>query len=146
MPAKYILMKKKIYIGEIAIIIFLASYFFWQNRYVEFRPVILAEENYSRQLIFFDNDLYKFAEPNEISPNYYKNIKFVLDRSGQPYIEKNGIIYVRNHYLNDMNLMWNYTTRSINPTWFKLKREMDSINGDYESKEKLDNIIKWFHD
>ena len=139
-------MKKKIYIGVIAIIILLASYFFWQNRYVEFRPVILAEENYSRQLIFFDNDLYKFAEPNEISPNYYKNIKFVLDLSGQPYIEKNRVIYVRNHYLNDMNLMWNYTTRSINPTWFKLKREMDSINGDYKNKEKLDNIIKGFHD
>jgi len=145
-PAKYILMKKKIYIGVLIIILLFASYFYWQNRYVELRPVILAEENYSRQLIFFDSDLYKFAEPNEISPNYYKNIKFVLDRSGQPYIEKNGIIYVRNHYLNDMNLMWNYTTRSINPTWFKLKREMDSINGDYESKEKLDNIIKGFHD
>ncbi|KIA93635.1 MULTISPECIES: hypothetical protein [unclassified Flavobacterium] len=137
-------MKKKIYIGVIVIILLFASYFYWQNRYVEFRPVILAEENYSPQLIFFDNDLYKFAEPNEISPNYYKNIKFVLDRSGQPYIEKNGIIYVRNHYLNDMNLMWNYTTRSTNPTWFKLKREMDSINGDHESKEKLDSIIKGF--
>lgn len=138
-------MKKKIYTGVIVIILLFASYFYWQNRYVEFRPVILAEENYSRQLIFFDNDLYKFAEPNEISPNYYKNIKFVLDRSGQPYIEKNGIIYVRYHYLNDMNLMWNYTTRSTNPTWLKLKRDMDSINGDYESKEKLDTIIKGFN-
>jgi len=139
-------MKKKIYIGLATIIILFSAYFYWQNRYVEFRPVILAEENYSRHLIFFDNDLYKFAEPNEISPNYYKNIKFVLDRSGQSYIEKNGIIYVRNHYLNDMNLMWNYTTRSTNPAWFKLKREMDSINGDYESKEKLDSIIKGFLD
>lgn len=138
-------MKKKIYTGVIVIILMFASYFYWQNRYVEFRPVILAEENYSRQLIFFDNDLYKFAEPNEISPNYYKNIKFVLDRSGQPYIEKNGIINVRYHYLNDMNLMWNYTTRSTNPTWLKLKRDMDSINGDYESKEKLDTIIKGFN-
>jgi len=139
-------MKKKIYIGLATIIILFSAYFYWQNRYVEFRPVILAEENYSRHLIFFDNDLYKFAEPNEISPNYYKNIKFVLDRSGQPYIEKNGTIYVRNYYLNDMNLMWNYTTRSTNPAWFKLKREMDSINGDYESKEKLDSIIKGFLD
>jgi hypothetical protein len=42
--------------------------------------------------------------------------------------------------------MWNYTTRSTNPAWFKLKREMDSINGDYESKEKLDSIIKGFLD
>jgi hypothetical protein len=139
-------MKKKIYIGLATIIILFSAYFYCQNRYVEFRPVILAEENYSRHLIFFDNDLYKFAEPNEVSPNYYKNIKFVLDRSGQSYIEKNGIIYVRNHYLNDMNLMWNYTTRSTNPAWFKLKREMDSINGDYESKEKLDSIIKGFLD
>ncbi|MEN2399335.1 hypothetical protein GKZ90_0006075 [Flavobacterium sp. MC2016-06] len=137
-------MKKKIYIAIIVIILLFASYFYWQNRYVELRPVILAEEDYTRQIIFFDNDLYKFAEPNEISPNYYKNIKFVLDRSGQPYIEKNGIIYVRNYYLNDMNLMWNYTTRSTNPAWFKLKREMDSINGDYENKKKLDSIIKGF--
>lgn len=138
-------MKKKIYTGIVVIILLFASFFYWQNRYVEFRPVILAEENDSHQLFFLNNDLYKFAEPNEISPNYYKNIKFVLDRSGQPYIEKNGIIYVRNHYLNDMNLMWNYTTRSTNPTWFKLKRDMDSINGDYESKEKLDTIIKGFN-
>lgn len=138
-------MKKKMYTGIVVIILLFASFFYWQNRYVEFRPVILAEENGSHQLIFFDNDLYKFAEPNEISPNYYKNIKFVLDRSGQPYIEKNGIIYVRYHYLNDMNLIWNYTTRSTNPTWLKLKRDMDSINGDYESKEKLDTIIEGFN-
>lgn len=55
-------------------------------------------------------------------------------------------IYVGNPYLNDMNLMWNYTIRSTNPSWFKLKREMDSINGDYESKEELNRIIKEFRD
>ena len=48
--------------------------------------------------------------------------------------------------MNDMNLMWNYTTRSTNPSWFKLKREIDSINGDYESKEELNRIIKGFRD
>lgn len=143
-------MKKKIYIGLIVVILLFASYYYWQNRYVEFRPVILAEENYSRQIIFFDNDLYKFAEPNEVSPNYYKNIKWVLDRSSQPYIEKNGIIYVRNHYLNDMNLMWNYTTRTTSVKFFKQEKDTDSINLIYEKeyvdsqKKIIDSCLKEF--
>jgi hypothetical protein len=67
-------MKKKILIVLITFALLFSAYYYWENRYVELRPVILAEENYSRQLIFFDNDLYKFAETNEISLNYYKNI------------------------------------------------------------------------
>ena len=86
--------------------------------------------------------MFKFAKPNEISPNYYKNIKYVLDRSRQEYIIKNGEIYIKYKYMHDMELIWNYTTRTTNPTWFKLKREMDSMNGDNKEKEKLDSIIK----
>ncbi|SHM61422.1 hypothetical protein [Flavobacterium chilense] len=134
-------MKKKVCIGGIVLILLLASYFYWQNRYVKLRPVILVQENYTRQLIFFDNDLYKFAEPNEVSPNYYKSIRWVLTRSGQPYIEENGIIYVRNHYLNDMNLMWNYTMKATSPKFFKQEKETDSINLIYE-KEYVDSQKK----
>jgi hypothetical protein len=124
-------MKKKIYIGIIVLVLSLASYsayYYWQNRYVEFRPVILAEENYTRQLVFFDNDLYKFAEPNEVPPNFYKHLKWVLDRSNVHYIEENGIIYVPNKRFNDMNLMWNYTTRATSSEFFKLERKMDSVH------------------
>lgn len=134
--------KEKKYFIVLGIVLFLiASTYYWDNKYVEFRPVILAEENYTRQLLFCDNDLYKFAESNEVSPNYYKNIRWVLTRSGQPYIEENGIIYVRNRYLNDMNLMWNYTTRTTSPKFFKLEKEMDSINLIYE-KEYVDSQRK----
>jgi hypothetical protein len=134
-------MKKKIFMGIITLILLFATYFYWQNRYVELRPVILAEENYTRRITFFDNDLYKFAKPNEVSPNYFKNIRWVLTRSGQSYIEKNGIIYVRYHYLNDMNLMWNYTTRTTSVKFFKQEKETDSINLIYE-KEYVDSQKK----
>lgn len=137
-------MKKKLCIGGIVLILLSASYssyYYWQNRYVKFRPVILAEENYTRQLIYFDNDLYKFAEPNEVPPNFYKHLKWVLDRSNVHYIEENGIIYVPNKRFNDMNLMWNYTNRTNSPEFFKEEREMDSLHLIYE-KEHVDSQKK----
>ena len=79
-------MNKKIYLILAIPIVLFSAYYYWENRYVELRPVIPKE--YTRQLIFFDNDLYKIAKPNEVSPKYYKNIKFVLDRSSQEYIIK----------------------------------------------------------
>lgn len=141
-------MKKKIYITLATLILLLSAYFYWENRYVELRPVISAEEKYTRQIIFFDNDLYKFAKPNEISPSYYKNIKWVLDDSRVDYIEKNGVIYVRNKFLNDMNMVWNYTTRATSTKYFKLEREKDSIDLIYKKeyvasrRKKIESILK----
>lgn len=141
-------MKKKIYISIIVIVLLYASYYYWQNRYVELRPVILAEEDYTRQLVFFDNNLYKFAKPNEVSPSYYKNIKWVLNKSRVDYIEENGIFYVRNKFLNDMNLVWNYTNRATYSKYFKIEKEMDSINLIYEmeyvdsQRKKIDSVLK----
>jgi len=140
-------MKKKIYIGVIILFLLFASYFYWQNRYVELRPV-LVNEALHRPILFsetFHNQLYRIAKPNEIPPNFYKNIKWVLEREHQEYIVKNGVIYIRYKYMNDYEMIWNHTTKTNNLEWFKSQRRMDSINGDYESKEKLDNIIK-FHD
>lgn len=141
-------MKKKIYITLATLTLLLSAYFYWENRYVELKPVILAEEKYTRQIIFFDNDLYKFAKPNEISPSYYKNIKWVLDDSRVDYIEENGVIYVRNKFLNDMNMVWNYTTRATSTKYFKLEREKDSIDLIYKKeyvasrRKKIESILK----
>ncbi|MCC9064837.1 hypothetical protein [Flavobacterium piscisymbiosum] len=141
-------MKKKIYITLATLILLLSAYFYWENRYVELKPVISAEEKYTRQIIFFDNDLYKFAKPNEISPSYYKNIKWVLDDSRVDYIEENGVIYVRNKFLNDMNMVWNYTTRATSTKYFKLEREKDSIYLIYKKeyvesrRKKIESILK----
>lgn len=141
-------MKKKIYITLATLILLLSAYFYWENRYVELKPVISAEEKYTRQIIFFDNDLYKFAKPNEISPSYYKNIKWVLDDSRVDYIEENGVIYVRNKFLNDMNMVWNYTTRATSTKYFKLEREKDSIDLIYKKeyvasrRKKIESILK----
>jgi len=141
-------MKKKIYITLATLILLLSTYFYWENRYVELKPVIPAEEKYTRQIIFFDNDLYKFAKSNEISPSYYKNIKWVLDDSRVDYIEENGVIYVRNKFLNDMNMVWNYTTRATSTKYFKLEREKDSIDLIYKKeyvasrRKKIESILK----
>jgi virulence-associated protein VapD len=138
----------KTYIGLAILIILFSVYYHWQNRYVELRPV-LVNEVLHRPIFFsetFHNQLFKIAKPNEIPPNFYKNIKWVLEREHQEYIVKNGVIYIRYKYMNDYEMIWNHTTKTNNLEWFKLKREMDSINGDYESKEKLDRIIKGFRD
>lgn len=119
-------MKKKIYAALLIIIVLFSAYYYWENRYVELHPVI--SKGYDRQIVFFQNDYYRFAEPNEISPSYYKNIKWILDDSSVDYIEENGIIYVRNKFLNDMEIVWNYTTRATTTKYFELKKEMDSLN------------------
>ncbi|WP_316635624.1 hypothetical protein [uncultured Flavobacterium sp.] len=136
-------MKKYIYIALVSVVLLFSAYYYWQNRYVKLRPVVVNEDvGFVFFSEIFHNQLFKFANPNEVSENYYKNIKFVLDRSGQEYIMKNGDIYIKYKYIHDMELIWNYTTRTTDPTWFKLKREMDSINGDIGKQKELDSIIK----
>lgn len=107
-------------------IVLFSAYFYWQNRYVELHPVI--SKGYDRQIVFFQNDYYRFAKPNEISPSYYKNIKWILDDSSVDYIQENGIIYVRNKFFDDMEMAWNYTSRATSTKYFKSEKEMDSIN------------------
>lgn len=139
-------MRKKIWIALASVALLFSAYYYWQNRYVKLRPVV-PDEILQRPVFLsetFHNQLFKFANPNEVPKYYYKNIKFVLDRSGQEYIVKNGEIYIKYKYMNDMELIWNYTTRTTDPTWFKLKREMDSINGDLDKQKELDSIIKKF--
>ncbi|WP_428233162.1 hypothetical protein [Flavobacterium sp.] len=57
-------MKKKIYLAIIVIILLFASYFYWQNRYVELRPV-LVNENLQEPVLFsetFHNQLLKLQK------------------------------------------------------------------------------------
>ena len=127
-------MKKYICV-VIVLILLLCVYYYWQNRYVELRPVIVNED--LRETVLFSetfhNQLFKIAKPNEIPPNFYKNIKWVLEREHQEYIVKNGVIYIRYKYMNDYEMIWNHTTKTNNLEWFKSQRRMDSINGDYEN-------------
>lgn len=139
-------MRKKIYFILLTLIVLFSVYFYWQNRYVELRPVI--SKGYDRQIVFFQNEYYRFAKPNEISPSYYRNIKWILDDSNVDYIQENGIIYVRNKFFNDMEMVWNYTTRATTTRYFILKKEMDSVNFISEKeyvdsqRKKIDSTIK----
>ncbi|MCC9073434.1 hypothetical protein LNQ49_17810 [Flavobacterium sp. F-65] len=120
-------MKNKKYFIILGIILFLIfATYYWDNRFVKLQPVITKE--YTRQIITFETDLYKIAKPNEVPENYYKNIKYVIDRSGQDYMVKKGEIYVRHKLMKDLNLIWNYTTRTSDARYFEEIREMDSIN------------------
>jgi virulence-associated protein VapD len=132
----------------VSLIIVFSIYYYWQNRYVELRPILVNEVLHKPILLSetFHNQLFRIAKPNEIPPNFYKNIKWVLEREHQEYIVKNGLIYIRYKYMNDYEMIWNHTIKTNNLEWFKSQRRMDSINGNYESKEKLDSIINGFRD
>ena len=132
-------MKKFIYIILATLIALFSFYYYWQNRYVELRPVI--PNGYDRQIVFTHNQLFKIAEPDEVSPDYYKNIQYVLDRSGVDYIIRDKKIYVKCKVMNDMEMIWNYTTQTTNADWFKRELEMDSINRIYK-KQYEDSIRK----
>lgn len=135
--------KEKKYFIILGIVLFLiASTYYWDNRYVELRPVIANKGDNFRRIIVFQNDLFIVLEPNQAPPNFYKNIKFVLDREHEDYIVKNGVIFIRNKSMRDREMIWNYTTKTNNIEWFKSQREMDSINGDIEKQRELDSIIK----
>ena len=131
-----------------SLIIVFSIYYYWQNRYLELRPILVNEVLHKPILLSetFHNQLFRIAKPNEIPPNFYKNIKWVLEREHQEYIVKNGLIYIRYKYMNDYEMIWNHTTKTNNLEWFKSQRRLDSINGNYESKEKLDSIINGFRD
>jgi len=138
--------KKKIYITLGAVTLLFSVYYYWQNRYVELRPVVQRKDLH-RPILFsetFHNQLFKIANSNEVPRYYYKNIKYVLNRESQDYIVKNGVIYIKYKYMNDIEMIWNYTTKTSNLDWFKSQKEMDSINGDAKSKEELYRIIKGF--
>ncbi|MFH7017795.1 hypothetical protein [Flavobacterium sp. FlaQc-47] len=125
-------MKKKIYITLATLIALFAFYYYWENRYVELRPVLKKE--YTRQIIIFQNDFYRIAERNETPPNFYKNIKYVLGRERQEYTVKNGVIYIKYKYMNDLEMIYNHTLKTNDTSWFKGQREMDSINGIHEKQ------------
>ncbi|WP_294965639.1 hypothetical protein [uncultured Flavobacterium sp.] len=139
-------MKKYIYLALASVILLFTAYYCWENSYVELHPVVVNEVLH-RPVFFseiFHNQLFKIAETHEVPKYYYKNIKYVLDRESQEYTLKNGEIYIKKKYMNDMELIWNYTTKTSNIEWFKSQKEMDSINGDIESLKELDSIIKNF--
>jgi len=141
-------MKKKIYICLAILVLLFSAYYYWQNRYVELRPVIVNED-LREPILFpeiFHNQLFRIAKTNEISPNFYKNIKWVLQREHQEYIVKNGAIYIKYKYMNDYEMIWNHTNKTNNLEWFKSQRSMDSINGENKNTKELDRIIKEFRD
>ena len=125
-------MREKILAVLAILIVSFSFYYYWQNRYVELRPVILKE--YYQPIILFDNQLYKFAEPNEVPANYYKNIEFVIDHSIRDYVKRDGKIYVRHKLMNDLNLIWNYTNRTGNAEWI-----MQEINEDKLKLQKFED-------
>ncbi|OXA84983.1 hypothetical protein [Flavobacterium hercynium] len=128
-------MIKKIFIVLAILIVSFSFYYYWQNRYVELRPVLSKE--YTRPIIVFQNDYYRIAERNETPPNFYENIRYVLGRENQDYIEKDGIIYIKYKYMNDLEMIWNHTLKTNNLKWYKTQRRMDSINGDDYKKYKF---------
>lgn len=139
-------MKKYKCVVVFVLILLFTFYFYWENRYVEIRPV-LANENLSKPILFsetFHNQLFKIAKPNEVPPNFYKNIKWVLEREHQEYIVKNGVIYIKYKYMTDYEMIWNHTIKTNDLEWFKSQRNMDSINGKDKNTEELDLIIKGF--
>lgn len=126
-------MKKKVYVTFTILIVLFSIYYYWQNKYVELRPVILNDdvrriEVFNRKIVFFQNDFYRIAERNETPSNFYKNIRFVLDHQIDDYIVINGLVYIKYKYMNDLEMIWNYTNKTNDLTWIKQKQEEDIFN------------------
>ncbi|MEN2399334.1 hypothetical protein GKZ90_0006070 [Flavobacterium sp. MC2016-06] len=119
-------MKKRIYITLTILILSLSVYYYWQNRYVEIRPVLSRELD--RQIIFFQNDFYRIAERNETPSNFYKNIRFVLDHQSVDYIVKDDVVCIKYKDMNDLEMIWNYTNKTNDLIWIKQKQEEDIFN------------------
>jgi len=133
-------MKKKVYIGLAILLVLFSVYYYWENRYVELRPVILNDDVhrfkvFNRKIVIFQNDFYRIAERDEIPPNFYKNIRFVLDHQIEDYIVKDGVIYIKYKYMNDLEMIWNYTTKANDLTWIKQKKEEDVFNKNAKMKK-----------
>lgn len=116
---------KKYFIILGIVLCLIAATYYWDNRYVELRPVLRKE--YTRHIISYQNDFYRIAERNETPPNFYKNIKFVLDHEFVDYIMKNGVIYIKYKYMNDLEMIWNHTLKTNDADWLKNKRKEDSM-------------------
>lgn len=126
-------MKKKVYVTFTILIVLFSIYYYWQNKYVELRPVILNDdvrriEVFNRKIVFFQNDFYRIAERNETPANFYKNIRFVLDHQIDDYIVIDSVVYIKYKYMNDLEMIWNYTNKTNDLTWIKQKQEEDIFN------------------
>lgn len=126
-------MKKKIYITLSTLFILFSFYYYWENRYVELHPVILNDnvrkfKVFNRKIVIFQNDFYRIARRDEISSNFYQNIKFVLDHQIEDYIVKDGVIYIKYKSMHDLEMIWNYTIKTNDLSWIKRKKEEDRFN------------------
>lgn len=121
-------MIKKLYLLLAILLVLFSVYYYWQNRYVELRPVILNDDVqrvkvFNRKIVIFQNDFYKIAERDETPPNFYKNIRFVIDHQVEDYIVKGGVIYIRYKYMNDLEMIYNHTLKTNDLTWIKQKKK-----------------------
>ncbi|KAF2332471.1 hypothetical protein [Flavobacterium daemonense] len=140
-------MKKKIYVVLTILIVLFSTYYYWNNRYVELRPVVLNNDVprfkvFNRQIVIFQNDFYRIAGRDEIPSNFYKNIRFVLDHELKDYIVKDGVIYIKYKNMNDLEMIWNYTTKTNDLDWIKQKKEEDRFNRENKKHSKDSKIEK----
>lgn len=113
-------MKKNIYKILGILVVLLSVHYYWENRYVELRPVIIND--IVQRPIIFDNDHYKIVDKDKAPRNFYKNIRFVLDHYSanyEDYIVKEGVVYIRYKDMSDLDLMWNFTNRTGDSIWIK---------------------------
>ena len=67
--------------------------------------------------IIFENNHY--VEINKTEPNFYNNLKLVLDYYKVEYLLKDSIIYVNNTIYEDKEMMMNYTLKANDKYWIK---------------------------
>jgi hypothetical protein len=73
--------------------------------------------------VFSQNDFYRIAGPNEIPPNFYKNMKPVLKRYSINYIVKDEVIYIKYKVMNDLEMIWGCTIKSKDSLCFRKRNE-----------------------
>lgn len=97
-------MKKKLTIIIFLLILAVASYLYWNNKFVQFQPLEFNSHEY-------------IISNEEVSIEFYNELKKVLKYYKEDFKNENDIVYVRNKLFRNRELMFNYTKKANDSTW-----------------------------
>ena len=104
-------MKKKIFTITVSGLMLTCIFIYWNFRYVQFYK------------INFDNQDYVVSK-EKLSPEFYNNLKTVLNCYNEDFKEQNEVIYIRYSLYSNEDLIYNYTKKANDPAWLSIRKSV----------------------